>query len=344
MAEETREQPAGPEEAARAAMTALPLHAGASRDARLADFERHLTAERNASPHTRAAYLRDLAQFAACAFGDRPPPFDWTAPDRFAARGFLVACQKAGASPATVRRKLSSVRAFYNFLIREEHVRHNPCAGLRGPRLRRKLPGVLAARQVPALLQAPLQELEERRRREKKPPALAAVYAAWRDTAVLELLYSTGARVAEAAALRRGEADLLGGVVKLRGKGRKERLGVLGKPALAALRQALELAALIWPRSAGDNAPLFLNLKGGPLTPRSIQRLTKRWAARAGLPPPLTPHRLRHTFATHLLEAGADLRSVQELLGHASLSTTQIYAHVTVERLREIYRRAHPRA
>jgi integrase/recombinase XerC len=323
----------------------LPLHPALRADPLVAEFARHLSAERNASEHTLSAYLQDLAQFAAYTFGAAaPPPFAWETPDRFAARGFLVACQRGGAAPATTRRKLSAVRAFYTFLIREGRLRRNPCAGLRGPRLSRRLPLVLTVNQAAALLQAPLRALEERRQVVGRPPAPAAAYAAWRDAAVLELLYSTGARVAEAAGLTRAQVDLLGGVVKLRGKGRKERLGALGKPALATLRQALEFAALLWPASVRPGAHLFLNLKGGPLTPRSIERQMKRWLAQAGLPPSLSPHKLRHSFATHLLEAGADLRSVQELLGHASLSTTQIYTHVTVERLREIYRQAHPRA
>ena len=323
----------------------LPLHPNLSDDPLVQRFDQHLRVERNASSHTAAAYLQDLAQFAAHAFGGQvPPPFDWSTPDRFTVRGFLVDCQKDGAAPATTRRKLAAVRTFYTFLIREGCADRNPCAGLRGPRLARRLPDVLTVRQVAALLQAPLADLKARQERSGVPPPPIEAYAAWRDAAIFEVLYSTGARVAEAAALTRAAADLDGAVVRLRGKGRKERLGALGRPAVAALRQALDFAAFIWPESARPGSPVFLNLRGGALTPRSIERQMKRWLAAAGLPPRLTPHKLRHSFATHLLEAGADLRSVQELLGHASLSTTQIYTHVTVERLKEIYRQAHPRA
>ena len=327
------------------AVEPLPLHPGLRSDPLVYFFQQHLRVERDASEHTAAAYLQDLAQFAALAFGGAtPPPFDWAAPDRFTVRGFLVDCQKGGAAPATTRRKLAAVRAFYTFLIREGRVERNPCAGLRGPRLARRLPHVLTVRQVAALLQAPLADLKARQERSGVPPPPIEAYAAWRDAAIFEVLYSTGARVAEAAALTRAATDLDEAVVRLRGKGRKERLGALGRPAVEALRQALDFAAFIWPESARAAAPLFLNLRGGALTPRSIERQMKRWLAAAGLPPRLTPHKLRHSFATHLIEAGADLRSVQELLGHASLSTTQIYTHVTVEHLKEIYTRAHPRA
>lgn len=328
-----------------AVVESLPLHPGLSNDPLGSRFAQHLRVERQASVHTCSAYLQDLAQFAAHAFGEKtPPPFDWSQPDRFTVRGFLVEVQKGGAAPATTRRKLASVRTFYTFLIREDESRRNPCAGLRGPRLARRLPDVLTVQQVAALLRAPLDDLQGRQERCGVPPPPIEAYAAWRDAAVFELLYSTGARVAEAAALTRSAVDLESGVVRLRGKGRKERLGALGRPALEALRQALAFAAFIWPESERPEAHLFLNLKGGTLTTRSIERQMKRWLVFAGLPARLTPHKLRHSFATHLLEAGADLRSVQELLGHASLSTTQIYTHVTVERLKDIYQQAHPRA
>ncbi len=323
----------------------MPLHQQAEQDPVLHQFLRYLRSERQVSPHTLAAYRQDLAQFTHHAFGqDATPPFEWRQPDRFSVRGFLVECGKGGASAATVRRKLAAIRTFYNYLIREELVRRNPCAGLRGPRLPPRLPMVLNRDQVENLLQAPLQALEQMQNTSDRPPPPAKVYAAWRDKAVLELLYSTGARVSEAAALRRRHTDLLSGVVKLMGKGRKERLGALGQPALQALRRTLDLGAGLFPTSCHQDAPLFLNQRGGALTTRSMERQMQQWLAWCGLPASLSPHKLRHSFATHLLEAGADLRSVQELLGHSSLSTTQIYTHVTVERLREIYRQHHPRA
>jgi integrase/recombinase XerC len=318
-------------------------HAHLCADSWVAHFVKHLEAERNASAHTVAGYLQDLAQFVAYVWKDAKPPYDWLRPDRFAARGFLVQSQKAGAAAATTRRKLASLRTFYRFLEREEHVARNPFGGLHGPRLPRRLPRILTVGQVRTLLGAPVAALAEKERADG-PAGGPAAYAALRDAAIFELLYSTGARVSEAADLTRSRVDLIAGVARVRGKGKKERLCALGRPAIEALEKALEVAEMLWPESARPSAPLFLNLQGGPLTTRSIERGMKRWLAAAGLPPEITPHKLRHSFATHLLDAGADLRSVQELLGHASLTTTQIYTQVTVERLKEIYRQAHPRA
>ena len=308
-------------------------------------FVRHLVSERNASAHTVSGYLQDLAQFVALAWPgpQSRPPFDWRQPDRFVARGFLMKFSKDGAAPSTTRRKLSSLRAFYRFLEREEVLDRNPFGGLRGPRLSKHLPQILSVTQVQALLEAPVKALAAREQGgEAAEPS--AIYAALRDAAIFELLYSTGARVSEAAGLTRRQVDLIGGVARVRGKGKKERLCALGRPALHALEKAFEVAELLWPESARDASPIFLNLQGGPLTPRSMERNMKGWLIAAGLPATVTPHKLRHSFATHLLDAGADLRSVQELLGHASLTTTQIYTQVTVERLKEIYRHAHPRA
>ncbi|MFZ4396236.1 MAG: tyrosine recombinase XerC [Kiritimatiellia bacterium] len=308
-------------------------------------FVGHLTSERNASAHTVSGYLQDLAQFVALVWPgpQTRPPYNWRQPDRFAARGFLVKFSKEGAAPATIRRKLSSMRAFYRFLEREEAIERNPFGGLRGPRLAKHLPQILSVTQVQALLEAPVQALAEQEKNGVKLEP-SAVYASLRDAAILELLYSTGARISEAAGLTRRHVDLLAGVARVRGKGKKERLCALGRPAVHALEKALEVSELLWPASARDASPIFLNLHGGPLTTRSMERNMKTWLAAAGLPRALTPHKLRHSFATHLLDAGADLRSVQELLGHASLTTTQIYTQVSVERLKEIYRHAHPRA
>jgi integrase/recombinase XerC len=308
-------------------------------------FVQHLTAERNASAHTVAGYLQDLAQFVAMAWPPPQvrPPYPWRAPDRAVARAFLVQFAKAGAAPATTRRKLSSLRAFYKFLEREELLAINPFGGLRGPRLVRRLPQILTVTQVQTLLEAPVRVLAEGERAGGRAEPVA-VYAAVRDAAFLEVLYSTGARVSEVAGLTRRQVDLLGAAVRVRGKGKKERLCALGRPSILALEKALELSELLWPESQRDASAIFLNLQGGALTVRSMERNMKKWLVAAGLPAALTPHKLRHSFATHLLDAGADLRSVQELLGHASLTTTQIYTQVSVERLKEIYRHAHPRA
>ena len=314
----------------------------------VADFVRCLQAEKNASAHTVAAYAADLRQFAALTWGEDPaPPHPWAECDRFSARRFLVQIQKEGASPTTTARKASSLRSFFRFLLREGRVAGNPFSAVQLPKRARTLPRVLSVTEVGRLLDAPARRM---------PAALAQAepnrrpwieYACARDAAILELLYSTGMRLNECATLTERQLDLLSGVVKALGKGKKERLCPLGGPAVRALRQALRLRAGIAARvnlGGRGPAPLFVNHRGGRLSPRSIERLLKTCAALAGLPADLTPHTLRHSFATHLLDAGADLRSVQELLGHASLSTTQLYTHVSIERIKAVYNRAHPKA
>ena len=322
---------------------ALPLHPDLPHDPEAEAFLRHLSIERNFSQNTSSAYLQDLAQFARFQFGDTSAPFDWPSVNRHAIRAFLVECSGAGEAPSTMRRKLSALRTFFKFLVREGRIEANPCTGVRGPRPKRTLPQVLTQDQIDALIRAPLEALPGKEG--QGSTGMEDAYAAWRDSALFEFLYGTGARVAEAAGAHVGDVNLNNGVVRLFGKGRKERLSALGRPALDALRQALSFADAIWGGGFAPDAPLFRNLRdGGPLTTRSMERTMKRWLTASGLPPSVTPHKLRHSFATHMLDAGADLRSVQELLGHASLSTTQIYTHVTIERLRETYEQAHPRA
>ncbi len=315
-------------------------------DPAVAQFVRHLRAERNASEHTLAAYLSDILQFCRQVWGDdAQPPFPWKSPDRFAARRFLASFQKGGLAPSTARRKMSSLRSFYRFLVREEAVKNNPFAGLQQPKARRRLPQVLSRDEVIRLIEAPARLREEARAKEDRSEAFFADYAALRDTAILELLYSTGMRIAELCGMTDARLDLLSGTALVRGKGKKERFCPIGRPAAKALQAALEARDGLRARlGAGRAQTLFANRFGGPLTPRSVERALKKYLVAAGLDPAITPHALRHSFATHLLDAGADLRSVQELLGHASLSTTQIYTHVSVERLKEEYGKAHPRA
>ena len=315
-------------------------------DAMVRQFVQHLEAEKNASRHTVAGYLIDLGQFASIAWGaEARPPHPWSECDRFAARRFLVHFQKQGASPATTGRKCSSLRSFYRVLVREDLVPSNPFTGVALPRRDRRLPQVLSVEEVGRLLDAPARSAADAMRRAGTPAKrLWVEYAAARDAAILELLYSTGMRVAECAGLRESMIDVLSGVARVAGKGKKERLCPLGGPALRALRAAMEKRALIGCAARGRDAPLFAGRTGGRLTPRSIERMMKKHLAAAGLNPDLSPHALRHSFATHLLDAGADLRSVQELLGHASLSTTQLYTHVSIERMKKVYEQAHPRA
>ncbi len=316
-------------------------------DPAIARFARYLEAERDASRHTVAAYLADLAQFISACWGpEAQPPYAWASVDTFAARKFVVGCHKQSAAASTINRKVSSLRSFFRFLNREELCSQNPFGSVLSLKRGKPLPRVLTTRDVERLLAAPRQLAEAeagpapdaRRRRWLE-------YAALRDTAILEILYSTGMRLSELTGLREAQVDLLAGVAKVRGKGKKERLCLLGKPACSALQAALAARAPA-PGGArpGGPVPLFLGRRGTALTARSVERIMKRCLLRAGLNPRLSPHALRHSFATHLLDAGADLRSVQELLGHASLSTTQIYTHVSVERLKEVYTEAHPRA
>jgi integrase/recombinase XerC len=316
-------------------------------DPAVAQFVRHLRAERNASEHTLAGYLSDIRQFCAQLWGEgTAPPFPWKSPDRFTARRFLASFQKAGRMPATASRKMSSLRSFFRFQVREGLVKDNPFVGLQQPKARHRLPKVLSQAEVLRLLEAPARLREQARaKEEEKGTARFADYAALRDTAILELLYSTGMRIAELCGLTDARLDLLSGTALVRGKGKKERFCPIGRPAAKALQAALDardglLAGLGVERASA----LFINKSGGRLTPRSVERSLKKYLADAGLDLAVTPHVMRHSFATHMLDAGADLRSVQELLGHASLSTTQIYTHVSVERLKEEYGKAHPRA
>ena len=325
-----------------AAVTPPPVHASLADDPAAVAFVSHLADERNVSRNTVAAYLRDLGQFAFFQFGDAPPPFDWGSAGRGSVRAFLAECGESGESAASVRRKLSAVRTFFRFMIREGAIDSNPCGAIRGPKLSRRLPQILSQDQIDCLVRAPLEALS---RQSGATPVAQDAYAAWRDSALFEFLYGTGARVAEAAGASVRDVDLKSGAVRLFGKGRKERLSAIGAPAIAALAQTLSFADELWGDGRDPDSPLFRNLRDGArISTRSMERSMKRWLSAAGLPPEVTPHKLRHSFATHMLDAGADLRSVQELLGHSSLSTTQIYTHVTIERLREIYEAAHPRA
>jgi integrase/recombinase XerC len=317
----------------------------ATNDPAIDHFGRYLSAERDASKHTLANYFLDIRQFAALEWGpDAKPPFRWNEVDRFGARRFLVSFQKSGCQPTTSRRKLSSLRSFYKFLVREGYVPGNPFRAIVLPRKAKRLPHVFTVEEVRRLLEEPLRAPDEGP--EKEQDTAWQDYARRRDAAILEILYSAGMRVGELAGMSEGHVDLLSGVIKVRGKGRKERLCPLGGPASQALQAALEARDSLWAQWGRSGRPpaVFINRHGGRLTARSVERMMKKYLAQAGLSTDMSPHALRHSFATHLLDAGADLRSVQELLGHASLSTTQIYTHVTIERLKEVYDRAHPRA
>lgn len=314
-------------------------------DADALNFRAYLRTERNASVHTVAGYFRDIAQFADIVWPDAEPSDRpvWESVDIAVARRYAMALQQRGLKRTSVMRKISALRSFFRFLVREGRQEGNPFAGLQTARAPKRLPDVLSVDEVKRLLDAPLAYW--RRCTASGPQRYdAADFAGKRDAAILEVIYSGGLRISEAVGLDLRSVDFFSGTLVVRAKGKKERLCVLGRPASHALRaylSARQSAGLGGKREAG---PLFVNQTGGRLSARSVQRALKLYLGEAGLPPDCTPHKLRHSFATHLLDAGADLRSVQELLGHASLSTTQIYTHVSAERLRRAYARAHPRA
>ena len=242
-----------------------------------------------------------------------------------------------------MRRKAAAMRSLFRFLAAEKTVPENPFSGLRGPKLPKRLPKTLTAEEARRLVEAPAEALRKARAGGRTSPS--ETYLLLRDRALLETLYSTGCRIAEALALSWGGIDFAGGSVIVTGKGSKQRLCILGAPALCALGELRAQAAVLRPDTGGSaEEPVFLNPQGGAMGARTAERRMKIWLAACDLPPDLSPHKLRHSFATHLLDGGADLRSVQEMLGHASLATTQIYTHVSVERLKDEYAKAHPRA
>lgn len=304
-------------------------------------FLRSCEAERNLSPHTLRNYRSDLAQFfdflideyylPADAAAPRPTPADVPTRelDRWKIRAFLGSLSQAGASNPTLARKLACLRTYFAYLCREGELAHNPAADIATPKVRRTLPDFLSAEEVARVLEAP----------DTRTPL------GMRDRALLEVLYSSGLRAGECAALPVAAVDLLAGTARILGKGRKERLAMLGEYAAAAVRAYLPVRSmLLRDGRLADHGILFASKSGRPLLPRDIQRIVKRWVRAAGITRDVHPHTLRHSFATHLLDRGADLRYVQELLGHASLSTTQIYTHVTLERLQEVYKATHPHA
>jgi integrase/recombinase XerC len=295
----------------------------------IARFLQYLCVERNASDLTVKSYREDLTALAdyltEARSGRCPQPGEITVLEL---RGYLAALHEAGYAQSTIARRLASLRSFFRFGQREEWVRNNPAKPLRNPRKPRSLPHVLSSADVGRLLQA--------------PPADGPL--GLRDRAILETMYSAGLRVSEAVGLDRGDLDFEAGLLRVRGKGRKERLAPIGSFAVRALRRWFRVCTLSPREPAGPDAPVFVNRFGHRLTTRSVARMLDKYLRQAGLDRRTTPHTLRHSFATHLLDRGADIRSVQELLGHKSLVTTQIYTHVSTAALRAAYEKAHPRA
>ncbi len=305
------------------------------RDPEVQRFGAYLLAERNFSQETYSAYVLDLAQIVAFKWGkDAAPPYAWATFTEADAQNFLAARTKAGIAPTTARRKLASARSFFRFLLREGRIQANPFSMLRGPRRKKLLPRVISVSDVAKFLKQPRIDVAT---------GTVRPYEGACDAAIFEFLYSTGCRLSEALSVTWGMIDFSRGSLIVKGKGSKERLVILGKPALAALRHLHETIASIRSDLTYPDIHVFLSNRFNPLYKREVELRMKRYLVEAGLPITLTPHKLRHSFATHLLDAGADLRSVQEMLGHNSLSTTQIYTHVSVERLKDEYAKFHPR-
>ena len=297
----------------------------------LAAFDRHLADERGVSRHTRAAYGKDLARFArflAEVFLGKPlESLAGRDADALAVRAYLAHLGSEGLAKASRSRHLSALRTFFAFLKREGRVASNPAKAIATPRRDRTLPRTLSVDEAAAVVEAKGRE-----------GALGT-----RDRALLELLYATGLRVSELVALKLEDVDLALRQVRTVGKGRKERIVPFGRAAADAVKAWLAERGDLRP-GARDAAHVFLNARGGRLTDRSVRRILDRALLSAAVSRHASPHALRHSFATHLLAAGADLRTIQELLGHASLSTTQKYTHLDAERLLEVYRKSHPKA
>ncbi len=302
-----------------------------------------MLSEKNSSALTVAGYEQDIAQFSAFRWGaDVRAPYDWNRVNAEDAREFLMSITGDKAQSTTTRRKLAALRSFFRFLQREEIVTENPFSHIHGPRLKKPLPRVLTEENIRSLLAAP--DIATNELRAKGQLSKLEEYTNIRDMAALEFLYSTGCRISEIIGLVWNQINFSTGGVIVTGKGSKQRLCILGKPALKALKRLRKLADEMWRDGGADITTIFLSARGHPLNSRDVERRMKHWLAYANLPTDLTPHKLRHSFATHLLDGGADLRSVQEMLGHSSLSTTQIYTHVSIERLKEEFNKSHPRA
>jgi integrase/recombinase XerC len=291
----------------------------------LEGFARYIF-DRNHSSHTIRAYCGDISRFAGYLGGFR----EIVLCDRNDIRRFVAHLLGKNYTRRTIARVLASLRAFYDYLVKEGKRKDNPARFLRTPKLGIKLPEFLEIEETRRLLEAPCRN----------------DFQSTRDRAILEVLYSAGLRVSEASALELVDVKLSAGFVRVKGKGKKERLGILGKDAIGRLKDYLPLRALKLRRlpSCGDTRALFINKSGKRLSARSIARIVEKYAKIAGITKKVSPHMLRHSFATHMLSRGADLRTLQELLGHQSISSTQIYTHLCPRRLREIYQKAHPRS
>jgi integrase/recombinase XerC len=295
-------------------------------------FIHYLNAEKNASPHTCRGYQRDLEEFGNFLknSGISLSPdgsIEVGKVDRLDIRRYLSFLHRKN-KKSSIARKISTLRSFFKYLVRERLALSNPAKSVSTPKVEKPLPTTLTVDEAFRLMETPV----EKSRPQEEEKGL-------RDCAILELLYSSGIRVGELVGLNLNRLDLDLGIVKVMGKGRKERIVPVGSKAVEALKAYSEKRGAF-----GGEEPLFINLRGGRLTARSVGRLIKKYTKRSGIFRRISPHTLRHSFATHLLDAGADIREIQEMLGHASLSTTQRYIHLSPGKLMEVYDRAHPRS
>ncbi|MDH5737119.1 MAG: tyrosine recombinase XerC [Gammaproteobacteria bacterium] len=292
----------------------------------IADFQQHITAVRQLSPHTIKAYKRDLQRLLA--FCQTQPIYRWDHVGIHHIRQFIAHLHRKGLGGASIQRILSSVRSFYNYLAREADYKVNPADGLPAPRSPRKLPRALDADEIARLLSFPCND-----------------WTSSRDKAVFELIYSSGLRLGEVTGTNTSDLDLQAGLIQVTGKGNRARSLPVGDKATTALKSWLAIRHQV-PGKQGvrDDKALFLSQRGQRLSPRSVQERLKFWALKTGLQGAIHPHMLRHSVATHLLESSHDLRAVQEFLGHADISTTQIYTHLDFQHLASVYDQAHPRA
>lgn len=287
-------------------------------------FLAFLEYEKNASVHTVAGYRRDLAQYAAYL---KDKKADFRRADPYVIRGFLARLHESKLRKSSVARKLAALRSFYAFCLRKKWVEDNPAKVVATPKLDRPIPSFLSEEEMAAFLDVPTGE---------KPLTL-------RDKGLLEFLYATGIRVSELVGMDLEDVHLGKRLVRVRGKGKKERVVPFGRTAEERLRAYLRARAVLAGKRLGEKA-VFLNRRGGRLTSRSVERIVDKYIRRAAVRRRISPHSLRHSFASHLLSRGADLRTIQELLGHASLATTQKYTHIDLGRLLDVYRKSHPRS
>jgi site-specific recombinase XerD len=303
-------------------------------------FLQHLATDRGASAYTQRNYRQAMLEFHRWHQAERQQAPAWEQLQRDDFRAYLRFLGRHHLSRAAIQLRFSALRTFYRFLVRHREVASSPIKNLALPKLGKRLPKFLTPQQMTDLLAAPLKLLPARGEIDSERAAVA--FACRRDVAVLETIYSCGLRISELCGLVAQDIDWNECLVRVRGKGKKERLVPIGETALAAIKDYWTLL----PQAPAGESPVFLAgvKKRTPVSPRHLQLRLKKYLAVAGLDPHLTPHKLRHSYATHLLDGGADLRSVQELLGHAHLVTTQVYTHLTTERLKRAYDAAHPRA